>query len=115
MHIQIAARHCMVPEPVLERTRTRLSGLVRYDPRLAAADVIFQEERHRKLAEVILSVDRQERIVAQGEGTDFQAALDRTVDRLSRKLRRLRKQSVDHQGAPREIVEEQVPPEVDPD
>lgn len=115
MHIQIAARHCVVPEPVLDRARTRITGLGRYDPRLAAADVVFQEERHRKLAEVILSVDRREPIVAQGEGADFQAALDRTVDRLSRKLRRLRKQSVDHQARPRDLGDEPAAPEDDTD
>jgi len=104
MRVQIAARHCEVPEPVLERARTRLAGLVRYDPRLSAAEVVFEEERHRKRVEVILSVDGREPIVAGGEGTDFQGALDLTLDRASRKLRRLRERAVDRQAAPREVA-----------
>jgi ribosomal subunit interface protein len=103
MRVQIAARHCEVPEPVLERARTRIAGLVRYDPRLSSAEVIFDEERHRKRVEVILSVDRREPVVAGGEGTDFQGALDLTLDRASRKLRRLRDRAVDRQAAPRDV------------
>jgi len=103
MRVQFAARHCEVPEPVLERARTRLSGLVRYDPRLAAAEVVFEEERHRKRVEVILSVDRREPIVVGGEGTDFKGALDLTLDRASRRLRRLRARAVDRQASPRDV------------
>jgi ribosomal subunit interface protein len=103
MRVQIAARHCEVPEPVLERARTRIAGLVRYDPRLSSAEVIFDEERHRKRVEVILSVDRREPVVAGGEGTDFQGALDLSLDRASRKLRRLRDRAVDRQASPRDV------------
>jgi len=115
MRVQITARHCEVPEPVLERARTRLAGLVRYDPRLSGAEVVFDEERHRKRVEVILSVDRREPIVAGGEGTDFQRALDLTLDRASRTLRRLRDRAVDRQAAPRGGESEGASPGLVPD
>lgn len=96
MRIQITQRQCQVPEPVVERARTRLAGFVRYDPRLAAADVTFQEQRHQKRVDALLSVDRRDPVVGSGEGADFQQAVDRMLDRLSRKLRRLRAQAVEH-------------------
>lgn len=104
MKVRIAARRCHVPEPVLERARERLSTFVRYDRRLAAADLVFEEERHRKRVEAVLTVDRVEPLVAEGEGPDFRDALDRMLDRLSRKLRRRRARAVERQAAGKEIA-----------
>jgi ribosomal subunit interface protein len=103
MRIQITQRQCEVPEPVLERARTRLAGFVRYDPRLSGAEVTFEAQRHQKRVDAVLTVDRREPVLGRGEGADFQQALDRMMDRLSRKLRRLRAQAVEHQGAQRDV------------
>lgn len=100
MRVQIARRHCELPEAVRERARNRVSRLTRYDDRLSAAELIFEEEKHLKKVEGILSVDRDEPVVAHGEGDDFRAAVDQMVDRLARILRRRRSQVRDHQ-APR--------------
>lgn len=98
MRVQIATRRCDVPRPVLERAERRIQGLSRYEPRLSAAELVFEEERHTRRAEGVLSIDRDEPMVARGEGEDFRAALDQMVDRLSRMLRRRRSQRTDHQG-----------------
>jgi ribosomal subunit interface protein len=98
MRVQIAARHCDIPDTVRDRTEEQLFKLSRYDPRLSAAEVVFETVKHLKKAEAVLSVDGDEPVVAGGEGAEFRAAVDQMVDRLSRILRRRRDQRKDHQG-----------------
>ncbi len=98
MRVQIAARHCEIPDKVRGRTEERIGRLIRYEPRLSAAEIVFDTMKHTKRVEAVLSIDRDEPVVASGEGTEFKAALDQMVDRLSRILRRRRSQVRDHQG-----------------
>jgi ribosomal subunit interface protein len=98
MRLQISARHCEVPDAVRKRVEERVPRLKKYDPRLAAAEVIFTEERHMKRVEGILSIDGGEPIVASGEDAEFMAAVERMADRLGRALRRRRSQIRKHKG-----------------
>lgn len=75
-----------------------MARLAKYDPRVGAAEVIYEEEKRVRKVEVVLSVDRSEPVVAHGEGEEFRTALDKVVDRLSRKLKRLRSQANSHHG-----------------
>jgi len=100
LRVQIAARHCDVPDSVRRRTEEQIGGLAKYDPRVAAAEVVFEEEKRTKKVEVVLSVDRSEPVVARGDGEEFRTALDKVVDRLTRMLKRQRAQAKSHQ-APR--------------
>jgi len=95
MRIQIAARHCEVPASVLSRTEEQLEKLLRYDPRVSGAEVVFEIEKHLKKVEAVVKVDREEPVVAGGEGVEFREAVDQMVDRLSRILKRKRSQKKD--------------------
>jgi ribosomal subunit interface protein len=95
MRIQIAARQCEVPIPVRDRTEEQLEKLSRYEPRLSGAEVVFETVKHLKKVEAILKVDREEPVIAGGEGSEFREAVDQMVDRLSRMLRRRRAQKKD--------------------
>jgi ribosomal subunit interface protein len=98
MRVQIAARHCDVPESARVRVDEQMRKLSKYDPRVSAADIVFQVEKHTKKVEGILSVDRDEPMVASGHGDEFRTAIDQMADRLARMLRRRRSQIRDHQG-----------------
>ena len=98
MRVQIAARHCEIPDSVRRRTEEQMNRIGKYDSRVAAADVVFEEEKRTRRVEVILSIDRGEPVVANGEGEEFRTALDKVVDRLSRILKRQRAQVTNHQG-----------------
>lgn len=100
MRVQIATRHCEVPDPVLERTRKQLERLRRYDPRISSAEVTFTEEKRTREVEVVLHVDRTDPVVARGQAKGFRAALTKAVDRLSRQVRDQRDQHTDHQAPP---------------
>ena len=102
MRIQIATRNGDVPETVRDRARTQVERLTRYEPRLSSAEIVFDEERHIRKVEGILSVDGSAPVVASGEGDDFRPALDQMLDRVSRMLRRQRDQRTDHKAPRRE-------------
>lgn len=100
MRIIHTARRCEVPNPVLDRAEELVRKLKKYNVRLSGAELVFETEKHRHLVEGILSVDGSEPVVATGEGEDFRAAVDEMIERLSRRLRRLRSQRRDHQALP---------------
>ena len=100
MRVQITARHCELPDPVRKRTMNQISRLVRYDDRLSSAEVVFDEEKHTRKVEAILHVDGAPVVVAQGEDTEFRAALDKMTDRLARMLKEGRARLVDHRAPP---------------
>jgi ribosomal subunit interface protein len=98
MRVKIAARRCEVPESIRDRTEEQLGKLSKYEPRLSGAEVMFEMEKRQKRVEAVLKVDRDEPVIAGGEGDEFRDALDQMVDRLSRMLKRRRAQRRDHQG-----------------
>ena len=98
MRIQVAARHCEIPDSVRTRTEEQVVRLAKYDPRIDSANVVYEEEKRVRRVEVILSVHGGEPVVARGEGEEFRTALDKVVDRLGRILRRKRSQAKNHQG-----------------
>ncbi len=98
MRVQLVTRHCDVPAAILTRAQEQLPRLTRFDDRLSSGEVIFDEERHLKRAEGVLSLDGSAPVVARGEGPEFRAALDQMLERLSRILRRRRTQELDHKG-----------------
>jgi ribosomal subunit interface protein len=112
MRVQTVTRHCDVPETVLERADHRFKRLVRFDPALASAEVIFAEEKHRKRVEGILSLHGEEPAVARAEEDSFHAAVEAVADRLEKILRRRRSHARNHQ-APRAADVAGAPPVVD--
>lgn len=98
MRIQVAARHCDIPDSVRKRTEEQVTRLAKHDSRVAAAEVVYEEEKRVRRVEIILSVDRGEPVVARAEGEEFRTALDKVVDRLGRILQRQRAQATNHKG-----------------
>ena len=98
MRIQTVARHCEVPTPIRDRATEQVERLGRFDPNLQSAEIIFEEEKHRKSVEGILTREGGPPAVAQGEDSDFRAALDQMLDKLQKILRRNRSQLRDHRG-----------------
>ena len=99
MRVQLSARRCEVPDAIKQRTEDRVGRLTRYDPRLSAADVVFEVEKHLHRVEAVLSIDGDENVVVSADGPDFRMAVDHMVDRLAKVLRRRRSQITDHQAS----------------
>jgi ribosomal subunit interface protein len=100
LRVQIATRHCDVPSDVLEKTEELVAGLSKYSPRASSAEVVYTEEKLTKGAEIIMHIDGGAPLVSKGEGGEFRAALDQSMDRMSRQLRRQRERRTDHKAPP---------------
>lgn len=100
MRVQITARHCSVPDALLNRTEEQVQKLSRYDPRIGSAEVTYTEEKHIRKAEVVLHIDGAEPVVAHAEEREFRSALDRAIERVTRMVKRERQQHRDHWAPP---------------
>lgn len=98
MEIRITSRHTDIPDALRERTEEVLMKLKKYESRVSAAEVVFDEGKHSKSVEGIIHVDRGDPVIASGEGDDFHRALHQMIDRLTRQLRRRHQQNRDHQA-----------------
>ncbi len=100
MRVQTTARHCDVPDDVIDRTQELAEALVKYEPRASAAEVVFEEEKLTRRVEIRMRIDGAEPVIAHGEGSEFRTALDRAVDHARRRLRKSRQRRTDHQAPP---------------
>lgn len=96
MNVTISARHCEIPSSLRDRTERRIARLGRYNPKLADAAVTYDVERVSHEVEIRLQVKGEPPVVVRGSGDDFREAFDRTLDRASRQLRRVRERRIDH-------------------
>lgn len=100
MDVRITSRHTTISDSLRARTEKLLSKLKKYDQRVSAVEVIFEEEKNSKKIEAILHIDRSEPIVATGHGDDFKEALSQLNDRLASQLRKHHSQARDHRAPP---------------
>lgn len=100
MNVSITTRHCSVSERTRTEAEERLQRLQRYEPQVANAEVEFDEDHGTKQVETRIFVAGSHSIVAHGSGDTFRTALDRSIDRLTRQLKRRRERIRDHK-APR--------------
>ncbi len=98
MNVSITARHCSVSDRTRTEAEERLQRLQRFEPRLANAEVEFEEDHGLKQVETRIFVAGSHSIVAYGSGDSFRTALDRSIDRLTRQLKRRRDRVRDHRA-----------------
>lgn len=100
MRVQIAARHCDIPDSLRARAEEQVLRLAKYDPRVSTAEVVFEEEKVVRRVEVLLGVHGGAPVVARGEDPDFLTALDKVIARLGRRLKRQRDRKTNHKAPP---------------
>lgn len=100
MRVQITARHCEVSETVRDRAGELMAKVARFDPRVSAIELVFDEGKRSHDVEAIVSRDRVEPIVARASASEWLPALDVLFDRVSKQVRRGRDQAVDHHHTP---------------
>ena len=98
MNVSITTRHCSVSERTRNEATERLQRLQRYEPRLANAEVQFDDDHGTKQVETRIFVAGSHSIVAHGSGDTFRSALDRSIDRLTRQLKRRRERVREHKA-----------------
>ena len=98
MQVNITARHCNVPNRVRQEAEERLHRLTRYEPRVNNAVIEFDTDHGNKQVETRVFLAGSHSIIAHGSGETFRTALDRSLDRLTRQLKRRRERVRDHQS-----------------
>lgn len=100
MDITITARHCAVPDSIREQTLRRVQRLSRFEPRTVSAAVLFEVEHADRIVETRIGVAKGPPLVARASGPTFRTALNRSVDRIERQLKRHRKRRIARRMAP---------------
>lgn len=98
MNVSVTTRHCSVSERTRAEALERLERLRRYEPNLATAEVEFDDDHGTKQVETRIFVAGSHSIVAHGSGDTFRTALDRSIDRLTRQLKRRRERVREHKA-----------------
>jgi putative sigma-54 modulation protein len=98
MQVNITARHCSVPDTVRSEAKERIERLQRYEPHVQDAVVEFDTDHGDKKVETRVYVDGTHSIVAHGIGESFKTALDQSIERLTRQLKRRRERVRDHKS-----------------
>jgi len=86
MEIIITARHGEVPEDLRLRAERAVTRLARLAHRPTAANVTFDAEHQRAVAELRLTAARGVLYIATGEAADHRTALDRVASKLRHQL-----------------------------
>ena len=100
MDVRITTRHVDITAGFAEYADERTRKLIKFDPRLAAVDLIFDEEHGMFSTEARAEVPGVSPLVAKAEDNDRRKSLDSALDKLGRQLKRERSKRVDHQAPP---------------
>lgn len=88
MEITLSVRHGDVPDSLKQYVREEVEGLSKYFGRLVEGDIILDEEtRERYIAEVRVHSSNNTHF-ACSEAGDFRTAIDETINKLRRQLKR---------------------------
>ena len=98
MDVTLHTRHCNVPGRVRAEAEERVQKLERLEPRVENAIIEFDNDHGDKQVETRVFVAGSHSIVAHGSGESFRTALDRSLDRLTRQLKRRRERVRDHRS-----------------
>lgn len=100
MQITLTVRHGEVSDALKQYARDEVAGLSKFFPRLVEADIFLDREGHRHIAEVRLHTSNDTHFAGTEDG-DLRTALDGTLDKLRRQLKR-HKGKLNDRGLPRE-------------
>jgi putative sigma-54 modulation protein len=87
MEITLSIRHGDAPDAMKEYVRREVQGLAKYFERIVEADITLDQEGHRSIAEVRMHSSNDTHF-ARSEAGDLRTAIDATVGKLRRQLKR---------------------------
>ncbi len=87
MLIKITARHFDLDPGLKEHVESKVEHLAHYFDRVDEAHVVFEQEGHRKIADLTVHASRVV-VSSEQEADDFRSAFDRAVEKVERQIRR---------------------------
>ena len=107
MDVRMTTRHVTLSGTFRKLAEERARKLGKYEPRLIAVDLIFDEDHGRFRTEARAEVPGHPPLIARAHAEGRRKALDQTLRKLGRQLRRERSKKVEHQGPPIAAVPEE--------
>lgn len=86
--ITVTVRHETVTDSLREYAQKKIEGLHLDYPRIIEAKAILDVQKNRHIAEIILFCANHITIEAHTEGQDMYAAIDDTIDKIARRMRK---------------------------
>jgi putative sigma-54 modulation protein len=87
MQVTLTVRHGDAADAIKSYVRSEVDGLSKYFDRLVEADIVLDQEGHRLIVEIRLHTSNDTHF-ASAEAGDFRTAIDRTVEKLRRQVKR---------------------------
>ena len=87
MNITTTARHYELAPALQDYAEGKVQNLKRYFDHIVNANLIFSMEKYRNIVEITLHVNGRD-FVSVEESDDMYAAVDRSVDKLERQLKK---------------------------
>lgn len=87
MEITLSVRHGEATDAMKEYVRLEVEGLTKYFDRLVEADITLDQEGHRCIAEIRIHTSNDTHF-ARSESGDQRSAIDATIGKLKRQLKR---------------------------
>jgi putative sigma-54 modulation protein len=87
MQVRITARHFDLEPGLKEHVESKVEHLAHYFDRVDEAHVVFEQEGHRKIADLTVHASRVV-VSSEQEADDFRVAFDRAADKVERQIRR---------------------------
>ncbi|MBW3602534.1 MAG: ribosome-associated translation inhibitor RaiA [Actinobacteria bacterium] len=101
MNIVVKSRNCDVPGRLKQEAVDRLEHATRFFDRVLDVEMVFSEERNRRIAEPavveLTARAKGHHIRAEGCGEDHHTAIDAAVSRFERQLARYKARLLDRQ------------------
>lgn len=86
--IVVTVRHESVTDSLREYAHKKIEGLHLDYPKIIEAKAILDVQKNRHIAEIILFCANHIVIEAETEGQDMYAAIDETIDKIARRMRK---------------------------
>lgn len=86
--ITVTVRHEHVTDALRDHAHKKIEGLHLDYPRIIEAKAILDVQKNRHIAEIILFCANHITIEAHTEGQDMYAAIDETIDKIARRMRK---------------------------
>lgn len=96
MPIEITARHMEISSGMQEYSRELAESLMRDFPRVEHVHIILDEQKHIKIAEVVVQAKNHIRIEAMEKTDKLRTSIDSVIDKMERQLRKHRDKAQDH-------------------
>ncbi len=86
--VTVTVRHEQVTDALRDHAHKKIEGLHLDYPRIIGAKAILDVQKNRHIAEIILFCANHITIEAHTEGKDMYAALDETIEKIARRMRK---------------------------